>query len=251
MGIRIIDPLPLYPFCFPVPVQQIVRIADTMPSFAEHGAMPVFIDQPCRLLHILGALYLHAGQHFRLRNIRRDNLCQGKQLLLHHMDRILLHKSGTAGRYHNRIQNHMPCPILTQLSGYCPHNFTGRQHSDLNRIRNNIRKNAIQLSCQKIRSNLHNSIDARCILGSQSGNRAHGIYAVHGHCLNIRLNTCPSAGIASRNCQRCSHPSPPFSPFISSKSRFAAAVLSPAANSALITATPSMPVPASSLIFFS
>ena len=43
------------------------------------------------------------------------------------------------------------------------------------------------------------------VLGGQGSDRAHGIYAICHHCLDIRLDTGASAGIASGDRYCCSH----------------------------------------------
>ena len=56
-----------------------------------------------------------------------------------------------------------------------------RNHSDLYRVRTDVRKYAVDLLFQEFRCYLENPLDAGRVLGRQCCDRAHSVYSVCDH----------------------------------------------------------------------
>ena len=152
-----------------------------MAALDQHRAPCVLSDLCSGRRHIFYGLDLPAVQHLRLRNIRRNHHGQRQKTQNQLFCGIFCQKPASTGGDHHRIHHHVFRVILFQL--ICNHVNQGRagDHSDLYRIRDNIRKNAVHLLRHKIRSRLLDPIDAGGILGRQGSDHAHAVHSMGGH----------------------------------------------------------------------
>ena len=134
-----------------VRIKKIVGIIDTVSAFQKDGNMECSIKCTRCVFHRSGICDLHSGEGFCLRNIWGDDLGEWKKLFLESFFCVFVHQAMTTGRYHDGIQNDVAGLILTQLGSYVSHDFRRREHSDLDGIRKNISKNAIELIIEKFR----------------------------------------------------------------------------------------------------
>ena len=205
MGVRVVDALSLKPLIAAVSIQQIVGVIHIVSALAQYRAVIGLANPFCRCNHILGAGDLLAEQHFRLRNIRRDDSRLRNQLRFQRLNGLIADELCAACRNHNRIDND-----IFELIGFNGirddlNESAGGNHADFYGIRPNVLNHIGQLLPQKVRSYLHDTCYAGGILCSQCGDGAHGIYAIGGHRFNVCLNSSASAGITSCDCQCCFH----------------------------------------------
>ena len=147
----------------------------------------------------------HAGEDLRLRDVGGENGGQGEQFRLQGIHRLLGDETVAGGGHHHRVHHQLLHPVFLQLPGDDLDQRHAGYHSGLYRVRHDVRKDAVQLFRQKFRRDLHDALDAGRILGHQSCDRAHGVYAIGGHGLDIGLDTGASAGVGPSDRQCCFH----------------------------------------------
>ena len=168
---------------------------DAMPALEQNRAAIGIADTLGGAFDFLPAADGHAGQNFRLRDIRRDQVRQGKQAGFQDIHRLFGDEPVSAGRHHHRIGHDVPGVVELQPFRNCFYQAAGGRHADFHRVRRDILKHRVHLLAQKFRGQLHNGPYAGGILCDQSGDDAHGKNAVHGHGFQIGLNPGPSAGV--------------------------------------------------------
>ena len=118
-------------------------------------------------------------------------------MLLERGDGVVADELGAARGDHDGIDDDVFRAVFPQLPRDDLDQSGGRDHADLDRVRADVGKNAVELLGEEIRRYLKDSLDAGGILGGQGGDGAHGVNAVCGHGLDVGLNSGASAGIAS------------------------------------------------------
>ena len=165
-----------------------VESCKKLPACVFHGT--VIIDEK-------------SGQNLSLRDIRCDELCQREKFCLECFFGFRFHQTMSACRHHDRIQDNMFRFVLAEFGSNTFHSLRGRKHADLDGIRENIRKYGIHLCGDKISRCFQNPIYSGSVLGSQGSDHTGSVDTVHGDRLDIRLNACAAAGIASCDSQYC------------------------------------------------
>ena len=212
MGVGVGDAFAVEPFAAAVTPEQIVGIVHLVAALAEHGTAVFFADALCSGLHPGGIGDGHAGQDLGLRNVGRDHLGHGQKLPCQDLDGAVLQQLGAGCGHHHGIDHDVLCIVLAQLFGNGLNERRRRHHADLDGIRVDIGEHRIQLLGQKFGCGLKDSGHAGGVLGRQSRDGAQSKHAVGGHGLDVCLNACAAAGIASGNGQCCFHKeNPPFS----------------------------------------
>ena len=197
MGVGIGDALTIEPFQFPAVTQQVVCVIDAVAALQQHRAAVGFPDVLRRGFHIRFRLDGHSGQHLRLRNIGCSQGCQRQQDLLQRDHRVRLNQAGAGGRHHHRVYHDVFRLIMAQPVGNGFNQRGAGYHTDLHRVRADVRKDHVDLLSEKFRSHLQNSCYAGGVLCCQCGDRAHGVYAIHGHRFQISLDTGASAAVTA------------------------------------------------------
>ena len=78
-----------------------------------------------------------------------------------------------------------------------PDQADGGDHADLHRVGADVAEYCVELLGEEFRSGFQDPGHAGGVLGGQGGDGGHGEHAVHGHRLDVCLDTGASAGIAS------------------------------------------------------
>ena len=71
------------------------------------------------------------------------------------------------------------------------------------RVGRDIRKNTVDLLLKEGRRHPHRRLHSGRVLRGQRGDRCHRVHAVHGHGLQVRLDTGAAAAVASGNGYGC------------------------------------------------
>ena len=197
MGVGIVDALSLKPAERAPGIQKVVGVVDAVPAFQEHGASESLPYQRRRPLHVLPAFYLHAGEQLRLRDIGGAEIGKGQKFFGKRLHGGVLNEPRAAGGHPYGVHNHILRPVLPELRGDYPDKRRRGYHTDFYGVGPYVLKYSIQLRRQKIGACFHNVSYAGCVLCRQRGYGAHGIDPIHGHRLDVGLNTGASAGIAA------------------------------------------------------
>ena len=117
-------------------------------------------------------------------------------------------------------------PISAQLPGNHPDEIRGRNHADLDGIGPDILEDGIEFCSQEAGSRFLHHAHPRRILRRECRDGTHTVNAVSQHGLEIRLDSCATAGVTAGNGQYFFHPMFSFSLF--SLSMYSRLAVSPA-----------------------
>ena len=81
------------------------------------------------------------------------------------------------------------------------------QHPGLDGIGADVGHDGLDLRGDEIGRDRFEHRDAECVLCGDGGDRGRAVHAVRGECLEVGLNACAGAGIASGDGQRGAHAS--------------------------------------------
>ena len=205
MGIRIVDALAVEPFGGSVAPEQVVRVIELVAALAEHGAVVLFADGFCSGNHVVRRADGHAGEHFCLRNVWREDGGQREQALLERVDCVVADELGAACGDHHGIDDEIFRAVFLKLLRDDFNQADGGNHTGFDRIRADVGKDAVELQRQKVRRDLEDSLNAGGVLRDEGGDGAHGVYTVCGHRFDVGLNSGASAGVGPSDCQCCFH----------------------------------------------
>ena len=205
MRVWVVDSFSFEPLQCPVGIEQVVRIVDPVPAFQQNSTGILISDLPGSPLHVGGVCDFLPAEHFRLRNIGRQHGCKRNQALLQRLYRIVGDQFCPAGCNHYGVDHDLFRLVKPQpLRNHSDKSSRG-DHPDFNRVRTQVGEDAVDLLREKFGCNLKDSLYAGCVLGCQRRDRTHGKNAVHGHCLDVSLDSGASAGVAPGDCQYFFH----------------------------------------------
>ena len=206
MGVGILNPWTFKPFfqkssrsisCL---TEKIRGIAGKMTAFYQNRGIQRSRDGFGRLQHILFCFNFSAAENFRFGNIGRNYRPERKKRGTQGFQRVIGQQPAAAGRNHDRIDDNVFRLVFPKFLRDGLNDFGIGYHADFYRVRRDIRKNTIQLSRHKIGRGVDYPVNACCILGSESGDGAHGIHFVSSNGFDVCLNSGASAGVRTGDC---------------------------------------------------
>ena len=146
------------------------------------------------LFHIMQTFNGFPCQHFRFRQVRRQDIGQGKEDFLQCLFGFRHQQAMAAGSHHDRIDDDVRRLVLLQLIGDDADRFRYANHTDFDGIDVDIFKDRIDLRSDEFRRDVHIPAHALGILGYDSRNDIQGKTTVSAKSLTIRCG----AGSARR-----------------------------------------------------
>ena len=92
---------------------------------------------------------------------------------------------------HHRVEHH-GCVARLERLGHRLDDLGAAEHTDLDGVDPDVIKDRSDLGCDEIRINRQDAAHPLCVLGGQRGDHGHGIAAIGGDRLEIRLNAGPT-----------------------------------------------------------